>query len=83
MDNNKGVVVLISNQGTIIKSKCVSEFRVKDDHGLIFPSMPQHIKVSVAPLSNQLCIADESHHLDMDIHNGVNHATIPKKRRFF
>ena len=83
MANNKGVVVLVSKQGTIDESEFVSEFRVKDDHGLRCLSMPQHIKVFVGPLSKQLCIADELQHLDMDIHNGVKHATVPKKRRFF
>ena len=83
MDNNKEVVVLVSKKGTTDESKFDSEFRVKDDHGLICPSIPQCLGVSLGPLSKQLCLVFESQHLDMDIHNGVKHATIPKKRRFF
>lgn len=82
MANNKVVAVLVSKQGTIDESECVSEFRVKDDHGLRCPSMPQRLKVSAGPLSKQLCTTDESQHLDMDINNGMKHATVPKKRRF-
>ena len=60
MANNKGVVVLVSKQGTIDESKVVLDFMVKDDHALICPSMPQCLRVCFGPLSKQLCIADES-----------------------
>ena len=83
MANNNGEVVLVSKKGRIDESKFVSEFRVKDDHGLRCPSMPQCLKVSVGPFSKQLCIDDESEHLDMDIYNGVKHTTVPNKSRFF
>ena len=83
MAKNKGLVVLISKKCTIDESECVSKFRVKDDHGIRCPSMPQNLRVSVGPFSKQLCIVDESQHLDMDIHNGVKHARVLKKRRFF
>ena len=56
MANNKGVVVLVSKKGTIDESKFVSEFRVKDDHGLRCPSMPQHLRVSTGPFFKKLCI---------------------------
>ena len=82
MANNKGVVVLVSKQGTIDESEFVSDFRVKYDHGSICTSIP-HLNVSVGPLSKQLCITDESQHLDIYIHNGARHATIQKKRDFF
>lgn len=82
MANNKGVAVFVSKQGTIDESECVSEFRVKDDHELRCPSIPQRLRVSGGPLSKQVCTADESQHLETDINNGMKHVAVPKKRRF-
>ena len=48
----------------------------------IFKYSMTNNKGMVVPISKQVTM-DELEHLGMDIHNGVKHATVPKKRSSF